>query len=319
MQYKKSVKEKNKIYDLIIIGGGPAGLTAAIYAKRSLLKILILEKSFLGGKLNKTGEIENYPGFALIKGPDLAEKISQQAQRYEIDWQFEEAIELEKKKDVFFVKTRKEKEFWARAVIVASGAIENKLEVKGEEEFMNKGVSCCAICDGFIFREKSVAVVGGGYSALEAALYMSNIASKVYLIHRRSDFRAEQEIVEKVQKDFKISLFNNYKVAEIRGKEKVEKIIITNLVDNKEKELLVSAVFPCIGLTPFSDFTHDSKLCDQKKYIRIKEDCSTSILGLFAAGDVARSSEKKIKQIVTAVAEGAIAAQSAIKYLKELD
>ena len=161
-------------------------------------------------------------------------------------------------------------------------------------------------------------MVGGGYSALETALYMSNIASKVYLIHRRTEFRAEKEIVAKVRSNPKITFLLNSILTEIQGKEAVEKVIISNLLDKKQIELLVGAVFPCIGLAPFSSFAHELGVCDQENYITIKDDCSTSVPGLFAAGDVARINQNKIKQIVTAVAEGAIAAQSVIKYLEKI-
>jgi thioredoxin reductase (NADPH) len=194
--------------------------------------------------------------------------------------------------------------------------MENKLKIKGEKELTNLGVSYCAICDGFLFREKVVVVVGGGYSALETALYMSNVASKVYLVHRRDDFRAEKEIVKKVKCNPKITLLLNSVLVEIKGNQKVEKTIVNNLMSNEINELSTEAVFPCVGLSPMSNFTHELGICDQQDYILIKDDCSTSVPGLFAAGDVARSNENKIKQIVTATAEGAIAAQSVIKYLE---
>lgn len=303
------------LYDLIIIGAGPAGLTAAIYAKRSLLKCLIFEKYLPGGKLNKTGEVDNYPGFASIKGPKMAEKMTNHVKSYEIDWKYEEVIRLRKEEGKFILKTVEENIFTSKSVIVASGAIEKELSIKGEREFFNLGVSYCVICDGFLFRGKNIAIVGGGYSALEAALYMSNIASKVYLIHRSSEFRVEKEILENAKNDPKITFFLNSFLTEIKGKNSVEKVVFKD--EKGKKELLVSAVFPCIGLSPLSDLVHELGVCDQQKYIKIKEDCLTSIPGLFAAGDVARANEKKIKQIVTAVAEGAIAAQYAIKYLKE--
>ena len=179
------------------------------------------------------------------------------------------------------------------------------------------GVSYCAICDGWLFRGRITAVIGGGYSALEAALYLSNIAKQVYLIHRRASFRTEPEIVEKVRQSPKITLITTSMLVKIEGKKRVERIIVRRLTDSKEQELMVAAVFPCVGLLPFSSFVHQLKVCDQQNYIKIKEDGSTEIVGLFAAGDVARHSEKKIKQIVTAVAEGAVAAQTAIKYLEK--
>lgn len=227
-------------------------------------------------------------------------------------------MKLEKKEERFIIKTNERNNFVSKAVIIASGAIEKELGIKGEREFANQGVSYCAICDGFLFRGKEVVVVGGGYSALETALYMSNVASQVYLIHRRTEFRAEKEIVEKAESNSKIIFLLNSILTEIKGGEAVEKVIVSNLVDNKKSELLVNAVFPCIGLSPFSSFTHELGVCDKEKYIAIKDDCSTAVPGLFAAGDVARISQNKIKQIVTAVAEGAIAAQSVIKYLEKL-
>lgn len=304
--------------DLAIIGAGPAGLTAAIYARRALIKTLIFEKSLPGGKLNKTENVDNYPGFTSIKGPELAQKFTDHAKYYEIEWKNEEVCKLEKRGGVFLLKTNEGSEFISKAVIIASGAVENELKIKGEKELTNLGVSCCAICDGFLFREKEIIVVGGGYSALEAAIYMSNIASKVYLVHRRDSFRAEKSIVETIQNNPKITLFLNSVLVEIKGKEKVERVVIQDLINEKKSELSVEAVFPCVGLLPFSHFVHDLGICDQGRYIAIKEDCSTSLAGLFAAGDVARINTNKIRQIVTAVSEGAIAAQSAIDYLRKL-
>ncbi|CAG8605277.1 9128_t:CDS:1 [Ambispora gerdemannii] len=304
-------------YDLLIIGAGPAGLTAAIYAQRALLKTLMVEKSLAGGKLNKTADVDNYPGFITIKGPELAEKMVAQAKYYKIDWNEGEVVKLTKKENKFIIGTNEGNIFTSKVIIIASGAIENKLGVKGEKEFTNRGVSYCAICDGWLFRGQAVAIVGGGYSALEAALYMSNIASKVYLIHRRNSFRAEKEIVEHTQNNPQITFFLNSLLTEIKGNREVEKIIISNRENQTEQELLVRAVFPCIGLLPFSNFTHELGIHDQQNYITIKDDCSTEVPGCFAAGDVARINENKIKQIVTAVAEGAIAAQSVIKYLEK--
>src|SRR4051812_41717528 len=176
-------------YDLIIIGAGPAGLTAAIYARRALLKCLILEKHSSGGKLNKTADVDNYPGFTSIKGPELAEKMTEHTKYYKADWKQEEVVKIEKKEREFLVITQGKNTFISKTVIIASGAVEKKLKIKGEKELTNLGVSYCAICDGFLFRGKDVAVVGGGYSALETALYMSNVANRVYFIHRNTNFR----------------------------------------------------------------------------------------------------------------------------------
>ncbi|CAG8624005.1 9397_t:CDS:2 [Cetraspora pellucida] len=229
----------------------------------------------------------------------------------------EEVLKLEKKEKNFIVKTGEGNNFTSRAIVIASGAVEKELGIEGEKKFTNLGVSYCAICDGFLFRNQEVAVVGGGYSALETALYMSNVAKKVYFIHRRSEFRAEPEIVIQTQNNPKIIFLLNSVLTEIQGSEAVEKVLVSNLANNEKSELLVKAVFPCIGLAPFSSFAHKLGVCDRENYVAIKDDCSTAVSGLFAAGDVARATPNKIKQIVTAVAEGAIAAQSVIKYLKK--
>src|SRR3954453_6233171 len=187
-------------YDLIIIGAGPAGLAAAIYAKRACLKTLIFEKDLAGGKLNKTADVENYPGFAKISGPGLAEEITKHTLSYDVDLKSEEEVAqlIKNDQELFEVKT-KNATYFSKTVIIASGTLENKLKVPGEEEFTNFGVSYCAICDGYLFKGQTVAVVGGGYSALETALYVSNVASKVYLVHRRESFRAEKEIVARAR------------------------------------------------------------------------------------------------------------------------
>jgi len=305
-------------YDLTIIGAGPAGLTAAIYARRACLKTLILEKDLAGGKLNKTADVENYPGFTKISGPGLAKEITKHVLSYDVDLKDEEEVTQLIKNDqkLFEIKT-KNTTYFSKTVIIASGTLENKLKVPGEEEFTNFGVSYCAICDGYLFKGQTVAVVGGGYSALETALYVSNVASKVYLVHRRESFRAEKEIVARARSNPKITFFLNSVPVEIKGGEAVESVVINNTENKQKTELWVRAIFPCIGLLPFSSFTHELGICDQQNYIAIKDDCSTLVPGLFAAGDVARTNENKIKQIVTAVAEGAIAAQSVIKYLEK--
>ncbi|CAG8544599.1 6696_t:CDS:10, partial [Racocetra fulgida] len=227
-------------------------------------------------------------------------------------------LKLEKKEKNFIVKTGEGNNFTSRAIVIASGAVEKELGIEGEKKFTNLGVSYCAICDGFLFRNQEVAVVGGGYSALETALYMSNVAKKVYFIHRRSEFRAEPEIVIQAQNNLKIIFLLNSVLTEIQGSEAVEKVLVSNLANNEKSELLVKAVFPCIGLAPFSSFAHELGVCDQENYIAIKDDCSTAVSGLFAAGDVARPTPNKIKQIVTAVAEGAIAAQSDFVVLENI-
>lgn len=313
------------LYDLIIIGAGPAGLAAAIYAKRALLKTLILEKDLAGGKLNKTAEVENYPGFKKIEGPELAKEMTEHVRSYDIDINNEKVIQLTNNQKVFEVKTEKDgnySTYFSKAVIIASGTIENKLNVPGEEEFTNFGVSYCAICDGFAFRNRIVAVAGGGYSACEAALYLSNIAKKVYLIHRRTEFRVDQEIEQQIKQNPQIKLILNTVISEISGetekKKKLTCLVLKNLKEPQEKKIIeVSALFPCIGLLPYTNFLHNLNVCDDKDYILVNEKCATEIPGLFAVGDVIRP--ERIRQIVTATSDGAIAAQAITEYLKRFD
>jgi thioredoxin reductase (NADPH) len=309
------------LYDLIIIGAGPAGLAAAIYSKRALLKTLILEKDLAGGKLNKTADVENYPGFTKISGPELAEEMTKHVHSYDIDRKNEEATQLTKNNQGLFEIKTKNATYLSKTAIVASGTVENKLKVPGEEEFTNFGVSYCAICDGFLFRDKIVAVVGGGYSACEAALYLSNVAKKVYLIHRREEFRVDQEIEQQIKQNPRIKLILNAVVSEIGGEtEKQKKVTYLTLKDLKgtqEKKLEVNALFPCIGLLPYTNFLHSLKnVCDEKNYILVNEKCATKIPGLFAVGDVIQP--ERIRQIVTATSDGAIAAQAVTEYLRKI-
>ncbi|CAI2195348.1 2231_t:CDS:2 [Funneliformis geosporum] len=301
------------LYDLIIIGAGPAGLAAAIYAKRALLKTLILEKDLAGGKLNKTAEVENYPGFTKISGSGLAEEMAKHVH--------EEITQLTKNSQEIFVAKTKNAVYFGKAVIIASGTVENKLKVPGEEEFTNYGVSYCAICDGFLFRGQTVAVVGGGYSACEAALYLSNLAKKVYLIHRRAEFRVDQEIEQQIRQSPQIQLILNTAISEISGEAEKQKrltcLILKNLKEAQEKKIEVSALFPCIGLLPYTNFLHNLRVCDEKNYILVNEKCATEVSGLFAVGDVIRP--ERIRQIVTATADGAIAAQAVTEYLRKFD
>ena len=208
--------------------------------------------------------------------------------------------------------------YFSKSVVIASGTVENKLKVPGEEEFTNFGVSYCAICDGFLFRNKIVAVVGGGYSACEAALYLSNIAEKVYLIHRREQFRVDQEIEQQVKQNPRIKLILNTIIIEIGGEtekqKKITHLTLKNLQELREEKLEVNALFPCIGLLPYTGFLHNLDVCDGKNYIVVNEKCETKIPGLFAAGDVIRP--ERIKQIATAAGDGAIAAQAVTEYLR---
>ncbi|HRS47942.1 MAG TPA: thioredoxin-disulfide reductase [Candidatus Paceibacterota bacterium] len=302
------------IYDVVIIGSGPAGLTAAIYAGRAELKTLVIAGVKYGGQLMDTTVIENYPGFPEgIKGSELIEKMIAQAQKFNAQIVFEDALKVELQEKIKKVYTF-EKEYQAKTVILALGANPRKLNVTGEEKLWGKGVSACAVCDGALFKNKEVAVVGGGDSAMEEASFLTNFASKVYLIHRRDSFRAAVSMQKKVLNNPKIEILYNSEIEEIIGEEKIEALKIKNNQNQSSKLLKVDGLFLAIGHIPNTQILQGQLELDEDGYITTKNDVETSIAGVFASGDI---KDKAYKQIVTATSGGAIAALKADKYLKE--
>jgi len=297
-------------YDVIIIGGGPAGLTAGIYVKRAKLNALLIEKTVIGGQMLLADAIENYPGFPEIKGFELAQKMEEQAKKFGLEIKFGEVTQVKSgERKVFY----ENEALTAKALIIASGAEPAKLNVKGESELIGKGVSYCATCDGAFFSEKEVAVIGGGDTALIEALYLSKIAKKVYLIHRRDKFRGEKINQEKVLSNPKITILWNTIVQEIIGKNKVEAMLIKNIKTGEEKVKSIDGIFMAVGRKPNTGFIDVEK--DELGYIKVNEEMETSVKGVFAAGDC---TSKKWRQITTAVGEGAKAAISAEKYIEKL-
>ncbi|MCX6810926.1 MAG: thioredoxin-disulfide reductase [Candidatus Berkelbacteria bacterium] len=297
-------------YDVIVIGGGPAGMTAAIYTSRRMLKTLVITKE-IGGQVVKTPDIENYPGFDLISGPDLAKKFTDQAKKFGADFAFDEIVHLSEKNGEFVVSGHS-KEYEAKSLILAFGKVPRKLKVKGEEEFKGKGVSYCATCDAPFFKNKIVAVNGGGNSAFDAALLLSKIARKVYLIHRREEFRAEDVLIEKVKKMDNVEIVTGATIAEIKGDQIVKSLVYRK--DSKETEIEVDGVFIEIGYIVEGGIIKDFVEMDEKNQIKTHKDHSTSREGVFAAGDLTNS---YYKQIVISAGEGAIAGLSAAKYIDE--
>jgi len=305
---------EEKIYDLIIAGGGPAGLSAAIYASRAKLDTLVLEKNFVGGQMANTDIIENYPGFPDgVSGSDLVSRMEEQAEKFgaEIDFADIEGIEVDGA--VKRLRTS-EGDYLSRALIIATGTEQRKLGVKGEAEFTGRGVSYCAVCDGAFYTDKVIAVVGGGNSAVEEAVYLTNFASKVYLIHRRDSLRAEKLLQERLFANEKIEVVWNSVVTEIKGDKFVEAVSIKNLLSGEVKDLAVSGVFVYVGVVPNSQVFRGVLELDEWGYIKTNEEMETSVDGVFAAGDVRAS---VLKQVITAAAEGAIAATFAEKYVRE--
>lgn len=301
------MKQNNKIYDSIIIGAGPAGLSAAIYLKRANIDVLVVEKGAFGGKVNYTAIIDNYLGEENVFGPDLAFKFYNHAIENDVDIVSDDIINVTKKDQVFIVKSSDE-EYLAKTIIVASGTTDKKLDLVNANKFEHHGISYCAVCDGPLYKNKTVAVIGGGNSALEESLYLANIASKVYLIHRREEFRGENKLVDKIKTNSNIELKLSSTVVELLGNDKLETIKLSN-----GETLNLSALFPYIGQIANTNFLDFKNLCNESGYIIVNSNMETCVDGLFAAGDV---TNKKLKQIVTATGDGALAATSVIEYLR---
>jgi thioredoxin reductase (NADPH) len=299
---------------LIIIGGGPAGLTAGLYASRAQLKTILLEAMIPSGQAYMTERIENYPGFPEgISGRELIERFAQQATKFGLEiQQFTKvdsvALEGDKK-----VVTASEKKFSASALIIATGAQANKLGIPGEEEFTGKGVSYCATCDGAFFKEQDVAVVGGGDTALEDALYLSRLAHKVFVIHRRDQLRAQKVLQDRAMNNPTIEIIWNTVPKEIKGEGLEKTFLLESVKDATERELAVSGVFIAVGQNPNTDCVRGVVELDDKGYIITDHDCATSVPGIFAAGDVR---QKGLRQISTAVGDGALAVTAVEKYLE---
>lgn len=299
------------IYDLIIIGAGPAGITAAIYAARKKLKFLVLSKD-VGGEVAKSSIIENYTGYQEITGEELTKKFEQHLKEFEFDFKLTEVKKIEKENDIFLVKTGSE-EFRSMTLIIATGTKPRQLNVKGEKEFKNRGVTYCATCDAPLFIGKDVAVIGGGNSALEATIQLISIAKKIYLIDIADELIADKVLIEKAKMSPKVEFFSNTKVLSILGNKFVEKIRIDQ--KGKEKELNVRGVFINIGYIPNTDLVRNLIKLNRKGEIDIDINNQTNISGIFAAGDC---TNVPYKQIIIAAGEGAKASLSVGQYLNRL-
>lgn len=287
-------------YDSIIIGMGIAGISAAVYAKRSGSNVLLLEKMRPGGIINTIDKIENYPGFKSITGPDLAFQLFDQVNALQVPYKMEEVINISLENDVKIVKTTSS-EYRALNVLIATGRSPILLGLPNEEKLIGKGISTCALCDGYLYKGKEIAVVGGGNSALQEALYLSNIVNKIYLIHRRDEFRGDEELVSRVKEKENIEILYNSQVTELKeNNDELKSIVINN-----EKELPVSAMFVYIGYAPKTEFAKELGITNPVGYIEVDENFETKVPGIYAAGDIII---KKVYQIVTAASEGATAA-----------
>lgn len=298
------------LYDLIIIGAGPAGMTASIYASRASMSVLMLEKKYPGGQMLSTAEIENYTGYEEISGPDLSEKMFEHSKKFGTEFAFGEISNINLDGNIK-VLTAGDKEYKAKTVIIATGTEAKLLGIPGEQEFASRGVSYCAVCDGAFFRNKEVVVIGGGDSAIEEAIYLSNIVNKVTIVHRRDELRAQKILQERAFQKENIEFVWDSIPVEIKGERKVNSIVVKNVKTEEVKELSVDGVFIYIGMNPQTESFKNLEILDELGYIPTDEHLATKIPGLFVAGDVR---QKEIRQIVTAANDGAVAAQSAYKY-----
>ncbi len=302
------------MYDLIIIGSGPAGLSAAIYGKRAGFKLLVVEKAPMsGGQVLNTYEVDNYLGLPGMNGFDMGMQFRAHADKLGVEFREGEVSSITDEGDKKLVVVEGEV-LEARTVILATGARHAHLNVAGEEEFTGMGVSYCATCDGAFFKGKKVAVVGGGDVALEDAIYLAALCEKVYLIHRRDDLRGAQILQQELKALPNVEIMYSHTVTQIQGRDAVESVKIKNLKTEEESDLAVAGVFVAVGIHPDTELVKDLVACDEGGYILAGEDCTTTLSGLYAAGDIRR---KPIRQIVTAVADGANAAVSAAGYINK--
>jgi len=301
--------------ELAIIGGGPAGLGAGVYATRAALKTILFEQGMTGGLAATTDKIENYPGFPEgIGGPELMKLMEAQAIRFGLTVENRMVEEIKLVGDHFSIKIGEEESMEAKAIILATGAQPQRLKVKGEEEFYGRGVSYCATCDGAFFKGKKVVVVGGGDSAIEEALFLSKMVEQVYLIHRRNQLRATKILQRRAFENPKIEFIWDSVIIEILGAERIKAILIKNVANGETRSLAVDGVFIYVGLKPNSELVKELVECDEGGYILTDEAMRTSQAGVFAAGDVR---QKVLRQVITAVSDGAVAAVTAEKYLSE--
>lgn len=306
--------ERTDMYDLVIIGSGPAGLSAAIYAKRANLHVVVIEKEYMGtGQIAESGRVDNYPGLPGISGYDLGEKLREHAEALNTTFENESVTKIETvvdsltNKKYFRIYSESGNIYEAISVIYAAGASPRKGNIIGEETFAGKGVSYCALCDGAFYKEKTVAVLGGGDTALDDALYLSDICEKVYLIHRRNEFRGCQATVSKVEQRSNIEICLSDEVISISGNNNVEKITMKS-----EKTIEINGVFIAFGSVPNSSIIYDLVTTDRNGYVIAGEDGRTNVEGLLVAGDIRT---KEVRQVVTAVSDGANAATTSYKYI----
>lgn len=304
-----------KIYDVIIVGAGPAGMTAAVYTSRANLSTLMLERGIPGGQMANTEEIENYPGFETILGPDLSTKMFEHAKAFGAEYAYGDVTELIDEGNFKTIKSGN-KEYKARAIIITTGAEYRKMGIPGEKELTGRGVSYCAVCDGAFFKQKNIVVIGGGDSAVEEGAYLTRFADKVTIIHRRDELRAQKILQDRAFANEKIDFIWNSTVKQVNEKDgKIGSVTLVSTVDGTETVMDTDGMFVYIGMDPLTAPFKSLGILDDHGYIVTNEEMETEVPGIYAAGDVR---QKTLRQVVTATGDGSIAAQACQKYIEEL-
>ncbi|AVK95549.1 thioredoxin-disulfide reductase [Lysinibacillus sphaericus] len=306
---------EEKIYDVVIIGAGPAGMTAAVYTSRANLSTLMIERGIPGGQMANTEEVENYPGFDTILGPELSTKMFEHAKKFGAEYAYGDVSEIIDGEEYKTIKSGA-KEYKTRSIILSTGAEYKKMGVPGEKELGGRGVSYCAVCDGAFFKQKNLVVVGGGDSAVEEGVYLTRFADKVTIVHRRDKLRAQKILQDRAFANDKIDFIWNATVKEINEADgKVGSVTLQSTVDGTESEFAADGVFIYIGMLPLTKPFESLGILNEAGYIVTNDNMETNVPGIFAAGDVR---EKTLRQIVTATGDGSIAAQAAQHYVEEL-
>lgn len=303
------------MYDVLIAGAGTAGMTAGIYVQRAGKKALVLDEKGYGGQIVNTATVENYPGFVNISGTEFTERIHEQAVELGVDFKVEKVKNAKKKGEVFVVSTG-DSQYEVKSVIIATGVKNRELGIPGEEKFKGSGVSFCATCDGNFFKGRDIAIIGGGNTALEDAEVMSGIANKVYLVHRRDEFRGDKLTVKRLSVKDNVEFVLNSKPVEITGGFAVDGLKVENTEDGSPKTLKVDGVFVAVGQTPDNKAFEGLVKLDSAGYVEAGEDCLTSAEGIFVAGDCRT---KKVRQLTTAASDGSVAAAGAVEYINRME
>lgn len=301
------------MFDIIIIGGGPAGLTAATYGLRANKKVLVIEKENFGGQIVQSKSVENYPGFKEISGMDLGSSMYEQAKNLGMEEVFGEASKITLEDKTFTVSVDK-KEYQSKTVIVATGSMHRHLNISREEDYIGAGISYCATCDGAFFKDKIVGVIGGGNTAIADGLYLANLCQKVYMVHRRDSYRAEESKLDLLKQKENVIFIENKVVSALHGDEELTSVTLKDTINNEESNLSLDGLFIAIGQVPNTEIIENYVSLAKDCSAQVGIDCKTNIPGLFVAGDVR---DKEIRQLTTAVADGTVSAMMAIDYLED--